>query len=235
MASLKEIFFKKGEAGYKVFTFPQDVTSATLTLTLSGDDFKSDSDFEKSYGDNNEARLHFDSDDTNDPGEYDGELKAEYDSDNTDISYIKIYIDSPEAALRIDDIRKAIWDTTDNDLLNEEEITDSLLYQARQRCVDYWNSKPIGNEYSVDGFPNEYKEEWLNGSIGYALRTLAMKYKRNEMNYQAGGIQIADKKGKAEAYLQMAQMYLSEWRNFVKNEQYVNSVKRGFQSLKGWS
>lgn len=116
----------------------------------------------------------------------------------------------------IDEIRMAIRDSSmvDNTLLQRMEFDNAELGMAIIRPIKEWNESPppIPPLYSTHTFP--FKEAWLWGIQGYLLQTAAYTYRRNQLAYQAAGVTLDDM-NKEASYLQAANYYLQQWRDFM--------------------
>lgn len=137
--------------------------------------------------------------------------------------------------LSIAEIRMATRDVCPemNFLIDTVEFKDEEIAWAIRRPVDYWNEAqpPLIQVYSAIDFPFRYN--WTEGTIAVLLRTVALWLRRNDLDYTAGGVSVADTK-KWPEYERMAnerwQMYM-EW---VKNKKMELNIADGFQSLGGY-
>jgi hypothetical protein len=54
-----------------------------------------------------------------------------------------------------------------------------------------WNDAPPRlNMYNASNFP--YRYQWTEAAIGFLLKLAAHRYRRNALQYDAGGVKIAD-------------------------------------------
>lgn len=108
----------------------------------------------------------------------------------------------------------------DNFLLDEVEYKDSEIVAAIWRAIDLWNSTPpVMNNftYTPTTFPSSYRSQWIDVTIGFLMGIAAQNYLRNALNYQAGGVQIDDKRWKYEAYLRESQGRIQGYTNWMKD------------------
>lgn len=138
---------------------------------------------------------------------------------------------TPEAniALTISDLRDYLWDlTADNDLLNDQEFSTSMLEKAREAVIEQWNATPPQRyTYELTTFPDKYVYYWRIGAAAEALRMKAMNYMRNQMDYSAGGVTISDN-NKAESYLTVSEMLRKQWEQWMHREKLRKSLQDSF-------
>jgi len=134
----------------------------------------------------------------------------------------------------IPEIRMAMRDLCAdfNFLIDRQEVADEEILYALRRPVNQWNETPPPLfYYSPSTFP--YHEHWLRATIGILLRTVAMWMRRNDLDYQAGGVAVADTK-KWPDYLKMADRYDEEWRNFIKQAKITENLSGAYAELGGY-
>lgn len=103
-----------------------------------------------------------------------------------------------------------------NELLLTYEFDDTEIAFAIMRPVDEWNEAlPPVKTYTAATFP--YREHWRKATIGYLMRTAGRKYLRDDLQYNAGGLSIDDRK-KHETYNRLATELINEWRAWMKAE-----------------
>jgi hypothetical protein len=114
------------------------------------------------------------------------------------------------------DVRLALMDTSAeaNQLLDDLEFSDMMIYNAVERSIDEWNETPPGlaRKFNATNFP--FKEHLIKGAVGYLMQAVAYRYNRNRMQYSAAGLQL-DTNDKGPAYIAMAQAARLEWKNFI--------------------
>ena len=114
------------------------------------------------------------------------------------------------------DVRLAVMDTSieANQLLDDLEFSDIMIYHAIERSIDEWNETPPTLEHRFDATNFPWKEHLIKGAVGYLMQEVAYRYNRNRMQYSASGLQL-DSNDKGPAYIAMAQAARIEWKNFV--------------------
>lgn len=77
----------------------------------------------------------------------------------------------------------------DNDLLLDLQFSDEEIHYAMERMVDQYNGLPPRCEdLSVSSIPREF---FVYAGVGYHLHlSLLMKLMRNDIDYNAGGVQV---------------------------------------------
>lgn len=126
------------------------------------------------------------------------------------------------------DIR--IWlrdnDPSANVLLDDFEFSAEELRTAQTLAVDYWNETPPAIQgYNYDKFP--YRYALLRGTAANLLFMAAHRYRRNELQYSAGGLQV-NSEAKSQAYDQAGQRLWAEYT------QWVRMKKRELNAALGW-
>ena len=101
----------------------------------------------------------------------------------------------------LEEIRLALRDNSpaDNLLLDNVEFDAAEIVQAVTRPLGYWNEipPPIRPVQTTKTFP--FREIWMLGIQAYLLEISAHNYRRNHLDYNAGGIAVDDK-NKEQAY-----------------------------------
>lgn len=126
------------------------------------------------------------------------------------------------------DIR--IWlrdnDPEANVLLDDFEFSAEELRTAQTLAVDYWNETPPAIQgYNYDRFP--YRYALLRGTAANLLFMAAHRYRRNELQYSAGGLQV-NSEAKGQAYDTAGGRL---WGEFT---QWVRMKKREINASLGW-
>lgn len=229
-----------GEQWTQVFAFTDrteetalDVSGADLYLTL-GSIEKSNSDFTKNVdNESNKASVLFKESDTDSSGVHRGQITIDKGNTITKTPPITLELLSGNASVTLEDMRGLLWDlATENDLWDEDEFSDAILALGRRRAIDLWNGQAgQHDEYDVDSFPNEKKYYFLQGSVGEALIAKSRNLLGNDLTYNAGGIQVDDKKTRSQVYAELGRAMKTEWVRFVRREQYNESMRRSFKSL----
>lgn len=114
------------------------------------------------------------------------------------------------------DVRLALMDVSPeaNQLIDDLEFSDVLIYAAVQRCIDEWEETPPGLSVHFNSKTFPYREHLIKGVVGYLMQQIAYKYTRNRMQYNASGIQL-DQNDKGPQYAQLATQARDEWLRFV--------------------
>lgn len=228
-----ELLRYTGEEFNIVFTFRDrsdgsaiDISEATLSLALGTAILKDDGNFDKTYGESNQAEVTITASETANEGYYRGQVTAVLDTRTIKSNPITLLLLSGGAELTIDDLRMALWDfSTENTLLDAEEFSDALLMQARKQAIDDWNGQPgYHDTYTVSNFPVAYLGMWRKGAIAHALLIRAFTYARNRLNSSVAGITVQDK-DKAPDYVALAQPLKQEWIDFIRKEQYYKRIQ----------
>lgn len=117
------------------------------------------------------------------------------------------------------DVRLALMDTSveANQLLDDLEFSDTLIYNAVERCMDEWNETPPELEHKFNATTFPWREHLIKGAVGYLMQSIAYKYTRNRMQYSASGVQL-DTSDKGPQYIQLANMARMEWKTFVASK-----------------
>lgn len=114
------------------------------------------------------------------------------------------------------DVRLAVMDTSAeaNQLLDDLEFSDMMIYHAVERAINEWNETPpnLEQKFNATNFP--FKEALIKGAAGFLMQEVAYRYNRNRMQYSASGLTL-DTNDKGPAYIAMAQTARQEWKNFV--------------------
>lgn len=94
----------------------------------------------------------------------------------------------------VDEIRLSMRDNgpEDNRLLDDYEFDAAELCWALVRAVQFWNTcqPPIGLYYDTVTYP--LRDLWLEGVCGQLFEMAANRYMRNDLQYSAGGVAVAD-------------------------------------------
>jgi hypothetical protein len=128
-----------------------------------------------------------------------------------------------QGAVTIPDLRYALLDVENgtggapfNNLLDDTEFTDSEIQYAITRIVDKWNETPPPVcIYNYQNFP--YRYWWIQGAVGELLLMGAARYRRNRLDYQAGGIAINDQ-SKADEYETVGRAMRQEFDTWMLRE-----------------
>ena len=122
------------------------------------------------------------------------------------------------------DVRLALMDTSAeaNQLLDDLEFSDMMIYHAVERAINEWNEVPPMLEHRFDATNFPWKEHLIKGAVGFLMQEVAYRYTRNRMQYSAAGLQL-DTNDKGPAYIALAQAARQEWKRFVDGSKtYLN-------------
>lgn len=114
------------------------------------------------------------------------------------------------------DVRLAVMDTSPeaNQLIDDLEFSDMMIYHAIERAVDEWDETPPQLEHRFDATTFPWKEHLIKGAVGFLMQEVAYRYNRNRMQYSASGITL-DTNDKGPQYIAQAQAARAEWKSFV--------------------
>jgi hypothetical protein len=114
-----------------------------------------------------------------------------------------------------------------NTLLDDYEFTPEEIRQALTYAQDYWNEQPpyIG---SIDYDRTPFRFNLLQGTVANLLFIAANRYRRNHLQYQAGGVAIDDD-NKATEYDQAGARLWEQYK------QWVRMNKRTINASNGWA
>lgn len=103
----------------------------------------------------------------------------------------------------------------DNPLLNTLEFDLSEICEAMIVCVQYWNTMqpPIRLKFTTLNFPET--SAIINGIMGELYLAAAKHYRRNQLNYNAGGLSIDDK-NKSQEYETIGERMLQDYLKWVR-------------------
>lgn len=114
------------------------------------------------------------------------------------------------------DVRLALMDTSveANQLVDDLEFSDVLIYNAVMRALDEWNETPPQLHQTFDATNFPFREHLIKGAVGYLMQSISYRYTRNRMQYAAAGLQL-DTSDKGPQYIMLAQAARQEWKNFI--------------------
>lgn len=103
-----------------------------------------------------------------------------------------------------------------NNLLDGVEFTDQEVAYAIRRVVDMWNETPPPvSRFTVASFP--YRYYWTVGVSGLLLQMGASRYRRNRLQYSAGGVTVDDQ-SKDKDYDAIGQAKTQEFKEWMLKE-----------------
>ena len=114
----------------------------------------------------------------------------------------------------LSDVRQELMDAgaAENLLLDDVEFNDSEIASAILRPIQYFNEIPPPLRHADSrNFP--FRRHWMTGIVAHLLRSAAHSYRRNQLAYSAGGVQVDDK-NKEGAYLQASELLFTEYKSW---------------------
>jgi len=129
------------------------------------------------------------------------------------------------------DLDVRIWlrdnDPEANKLLDDFEFSPEEIRTAMTLTVDFWNDQPpYIRSYDYDKFP--FRSQLLTGTAANLLFMAAHKYRRDSLQYSAGGLTIQDQ----EKYQQYDMAGSSLWQQY---KEWVNWNKRSMNAEQGFA
>jgi hypothetical protein len=128
------------------------------------------------------------------------------------------------------DVDVRIW-LRDNDpdanlLLDDFEFSTEEIRSAMTHTVDYWNETPpsVGS-YDYNRFP--YRYALLRGTAANLLFMAAHRFRRNQLNYSAGGLTVDDQ----NKYQQYDSAGARLWEEY---KVWVAQTKKSINAEQGW-
>lgn len=132
------------------------------------------------------------------------------------------------------DVRFFLMDRTasENFLLDSVEYTDEDIHSAMQLAVDKYNSTlPMVDVYTVEDFP--YRYEMLLGASASLMRSKAINYTRNRLDFSTkDGTTIQDKQKTGE-YLSIANLMMQEFDQRITQIKKTKNAEQAFGFTSG--
>lgn len=129
------------------------------------------------------------------------------------------------------DIR--IWlrdnDPSANTLLDDFEFSPEEIRTAMTLTIDYYNDQPpyIRN-YDYNKFP--WRSQLLMGTAANLLFIAANRYRRNALQYSAGGLTIQDQ-AKHQEYDAAGSRLWQQYTDWVLRNKRSQNAEQGFASI----
>ncbi|NDC55349.1 MAG: DUF2479 domain-containing protein [Alphaproteobacteria bacterium] len=124
---------------------------------------------------------------------------------------------TPGGAPSIAEVRLHLRDSSPNEsfLLENLMFDDAEIALAIARPVQYWNEipPPLDQVYNTQNFPFRY--HWLEGICANLFLMVAEQFRRNQLQYQAGGIAVDDQNKEAN-YERAGQTRWQAYRDWVR-------------------
>jgi len=133
--------------------------------------------------------------------------------------------------LSIAEIRMTLRDTDpeSNFLLDELDFKTNEIALMVRKAVDYWNEIPPPlAQYTSSNFPFRYHLSL--GVIGLLHKMVSIYKMRNNLDYSAGGVTVADTI-KWQQYENIGTRHWDEYRQWVKDKKYEINIQGGFLQL----
>lgn len=140
------------------------------------------------------------------------------------------YMSQFSGIITIPEIRLAMSDLQQGevDLLDRLEFNDTEILYALRQPVDMWNeTPPIVTQFTTEYFP--YRYNWTQATIGILLRMRAHNYRRNNLEYSAGGISLNDQ-DKEKDYGPAAAALLSDYNQWMRRTKLAMNIRRTWRS-----
>lgn len=135
---------------------------------------------------------------------------------------------TPDGPPSIAEIRLHLRDSAPGEsfLLDNLMFDDAEIALAIQRPVQYWNEvpPPIGT-FTTQNFPFRY--HWLEGICANLFFMVAEQYRRNQLDYSAGGVQISDQNKEAN-YERAGQARWQTYREWVRGKKASINLEGGY-------
>jgi hypothetical protein len=159
---------------------------------------------------------------------------------NTDVIFSNVFylnvergaaLDSVRGAPTIAEIRLHLRDSSgdENFLLDSVAFDDAEIAASIMRPVQYWNEVPPDiKRYTTHTFP--FRFHWLEAIAGNLFLMAEESFRRNHLEYQAGGIAVNDQ-NKEQNYAAAAQRRLQAWRDFVRAKKAAMNLEGCFGSV----
>lgn len=128
------------------------------------------------------------------------------------------------------DVDVRIW-LRDNDpeanlLLDDFEFTSEEIRSAMTLTVDFWNDQPpYLRNLDYTRFP--WRSRLLCGTAANLLFMAAHRFRRNALQYNAGGMSIADQE-KYNQYDGAGARLWEEWKQWVAINKRALNINQGF-------
>jgi|TARA_R110000824_G_scaffold95196_2_gene229058 hypothetical protein len=117
----------------------------------------------------------------------------------------------------VEEIRLSLRDNSpaDNTLLDDFEFDAAEIAQAVVRPLQYWNEipPPLRPAQTTKTFP--FREMWLLGIQANLFSIAANNYRRNDLQYTAGGVAVADK-AKEQVYAAAGGRLMQEFQGMLR-------------------
>ena len=153
---------------------------------------------------------------------------------NTDVVFSNVFylnvergaaLDSVRGAPTIAEIRLHLRDSSgdENFLLDTVAFDDAEIAASIMRPIQYWNEVPPDiKKYTTHTFP--FRFHWLEAIVANLFLMAEESFRRNQLEYQAGGIAVNDQ-NKEQNYAAASQRRMQMWREFVRNKKAAMNLE----------
>ena len=150
--------------------------------------------------------------------------------------------DKEEKATKVDpigsktyltDLDVRIWlrdnDPEANKLLDDYEFSPEEIRTAMTLTVDHWNDQPpYIKSYDYDKFP--YRSKLLQGTAANLLFMAAHRFRRDSLQYSAGGLTIQDQE-KYQQYDNAGNGLWQQYHDWVMWNKRSLNAEQGFATI----
>ena len=127
------------------------------------------------------------------------------------------------------EIRLQLRDSSpeENSLLDGFNFSDEEIAIATLRCIQYFNETDpnIGVYYTTLNFPSRYY--LTEGIIGQLFRIVAEYHRKNNLQYQSGGLSVDDR-NKEQNYAQAGEQHWALFVDWVKRQKVKINMAAGY-------
>lgn len=138
-------------------------------------------------------------------------------------------IDAANGIPTLQEMRLFIRDTypEENLLLDGRAFSDEEIAASMERAIRYYNEVPPRLEelMTTQNFP--YRHHLIEGTLGQLYLIAAEDCRKNSLQYQAGGLSVADKEKEAN-YQRAAQYHWQAYQQFVRVKKAQLNMESGW-------
>ena len=129
----------------------------------------------------------------------------------------------------VDAVRTFLRDfPEENRLLPSVESSDPYIRLCIAMIVDDFNRTPPVTNFRLNSFPSYYL--LIIGSVIQVLRSAGLKYSRNRLNYNEGGVQVATS-DKAGDYQSWIASFFNEYERKKRELKIAINLRQAFGSM----
>lgn len=131
------------------------------------------------------------------------------------------------------DVDVRIWlrdnDPDSNVLIDDFEWSSEEIRHAMTLAVDYYNeTPPYVGRYDYDKFPSRF--HLLQGAAANLLFMAAHSYRRNHLNYSAGGVSVDDQ-NKYQQYDAAGDKLWRDYKDWVASSKKAANINAGWGTI----